>query len=536
MMLSMHLTQRLVLTQSISLPKINWSLVDAWRNDEKMPCRLGKKTISGFDALPLAERLAKADEANAVFRFAYTQAKDDEGKRGRYYKVPLMRDFNVDIEKIKICISKREYERAIAILEASGHLQRITRAVPLSQIHHEVLNHLARNGISLDDVAIVGIDRGGRVPTLVMKEVLGQSLAYFLKVDQGGQVIDEDRFEDLIRRGAFKGKYLVFVDSTVDSGRQIKALRPYFDNPEWSEKTGHTGWVVVGSNEHGETLGHHLNINWGLNPDESFEDDPLLLGVDYADGTCTRIKPAPSKTALDIRTALRESIKGIILDTETQIGIPAPVSLETTWKEISKAVKSRGWIIADYKCRSSPCLAEPMGDFPQRKPFEATRRSLAVFGSGGVSDLGDAELEYLALALSPKFVFHAGTTGGNPGSFLQAVNRHCPDSNITLYQPANYGWNDEFVGSQIIHVGGTKNEFREAMVRSADAVLILGGRVGTLSEALLSLHAGKPVIVVKNYGSVGTFLASSRKYLKFSNLHLVESLEEAAERLVGLEI
>ena len=98
---SMIMTQRLM----ISLPPTNWSLLDAFGDEGDTPLRL-KKIQLDVSGMSLEERLHTVDSANKIFRFAYTQAKSEDGElKGRYYKIPLMRDFNFKID-IKIKISR----------------------------------------------------------------------------------------------------------------------------------------------------------------------------------------------------------------------------------------------------------------------------------------------------------------------------------------------------------------------------------------------------------------------------------------------
>ncbi|MBU1681863.1 phosphoribosyltransferase, partial [Candidatus Micrarchaeota archaeon] len=487
-------------------------------------CKFPTKSIPGFSSLPLQERLMKTDDANEVFRFAYTARKDSE--EHKYYKIPLIRDTNVDIADICIEISKEEYQRATKILKNSGELQRIVRAIPYSNLHAQVHAHLAECGVTLDDAVVVGIDRGGRIPAIIMKEALGLSVVRFLKVDQGSRRIDEDGLEKFIRLGTFNGKHVMFVDSTVDSGRQIRALENYFDDRGYAQRIGHTGWSVVGSNEDGETLNHHLNINWGLNPDESFEDDPLLLGVDYTPNSHTRIQGAPSKCAREIRSALREVPRGIILDFDTVAEEAAAPQ-----KEIKKVLASKGW--ANAKARWETFGTENPELLLSPRPYQEKpeRQSLAVIGSGKAADLTDAEIKFLESALSSSFAFYAGTPNGNPGKLLQYVHERCGDA--TFIQPqymegvVSLEYYTEFAGE-------TKMEFREHIIERADVVLALSGSDGTLTEALLTLLSGKDLVVVKNYGALGNYFASSRKYKKFDNLHLVDSLEAAADKLLEL--
>src|SRR3990167_5118617 len=108
MSLSFRMGMQMSMKMKLTLPSINWSLLDAYKEEGDEPLRF-RKTRLDVSGLPLEDRLAAVDRANEIFRFAYTQAENDAGKPGRYYKVPLLRNFNIDIEDINIPISKPEY-------------------------------------------------------------------------------------------------------------------------------------------------------------------------------------------------------------------------------------------------------------------------------------------------------------------------------------------------------------------------------------------------------------------------------------------
>ncbi|MFH1774533.1 MAG: TIGR00725 family protein [Methanobacteriota archaeon] len=69
---------------------------------------------------------------------------------------------------------------------------------------------------------------------------------------------------------------------------------------------------------------------------------------------------------------------------------------------------------------------------------------------------------------------------------------------------------------------------RNAIIaRSADALIAVGGELGTLSEISLGLKVGKPVIVIK-----GSEIAELLKNLKVKNLHFAETAREAVETAI----
>ncbi|MDZ4221541.1 MAG: hypothetical protein U1C18_01555, partial [Patescibacteria group bacterium] len=318
------LTQRLV----ISMPDTQWSLLQAYQNgfvggpppyveptfeeeDFTPRLKLKQSRIEGFESLDHVERMRLVDEANEIFRFAYTRGigEDDDKKKG-YFKIPFMRDRNImdaydGIDKIKKRISRAEYERAIAMLESVGEMERITRAIPYYGLYRAAVKHLRRSHkVGIEQTVLVSIDRGGRLPCLILMRALGLTEMHSLKVDQGGGQLDEDKLEEFAKNGTLKQKHVLFVDSTVDSGRQIRVLVKYFDSDTWRSRLGHSSWSIVGSNEYNQNLYHHCNVNWGVDPDITFEDKPELMGIDYAPGTYTKVVDRPTEASETIRKAL----------------------------------------------------------------------------------------------------------------------------------------------------------------------------------------------------------------------------------------
>lgn len=524
-----RLTQRLV----VSMPPINWSLLDAFRDEGDTPLRF-KKVQLDVSTLSLEERLKAVDEVNEVFRFAYTQAEsEDRERKGRYYKIPLMRDYNVDIEEIKIPITKEEYDQATSILNGAGRFQRIARAVPYSQLHQDVKLFVESKGCTLDEAVVIGVDRGGRLPSFVMKEALGKIERYTLKVDQAGGSngeLDRDKLNELIQRGVLKDKFVLFVDSTVDSGRQIQVLRSYFDSEEWKSKIGHKSWGVVGSNENGEDLYNHKNINWGLNPDESFEDNPELMGVDYA-GSSTKVVDCPTVSSEAIKNALLEVPRGMVLDLST---LPDLMRIKGAYLQIDKSLKSKAWQNAEDTRRDFG-ISET--DVLESQPTQP-RKKLLIIGNGNAVTLRDEEVDYIASSLSSGYDILAGTPHGNPGEVLERFAQR-RELSAQLYQPTysrcDFG-EREFLRTPISFHGETKDEFRENLVQSADVVLVLGGNEGTLRETILSVYAGKPVYVISDYGAVGNYLRRSKSLKHHQNLHLVEDLPEVVKRLKEISL
>ncbi len=533
--MSMGLSMRQSLTQQlvVSMPPMNWSLLRAFEEEGDKPLRF-KKTQLDVENMSLEQRLAAVDQANEVFRFAYTQAEgtDEKGRKG-YFKIPLMRDYNVEIDDIKIKISKDEYDRATTILNGSGRFQRIARAVPYYQLHQDVKAFVESQGSSLDDVVVIGVDRGGRLPSFIMREALGKNERYTLKVDQAGGglsgEVDRDKLDKLIQDKVLEGKFALFVDSTVDSGRQIEVLKRYFDSDDFKTRIGHKGWAVVGSNENGQSLYKHKNINWGLNPDESFEDNPNLMGVDYAGGSHTRVVDTPTKQSEAIKEALLEVPRGTVLDFSN---LPHLMRIKKAYAHVEKALKSKIWINASRKRKD---LGVSGLEVQASTTSTTPRRKLLIIGNGSQVDLSDDETRYLTNSLAPLYDLIAGTPKGNPGLVLDSFVKARQESS-QLYQPRDASDNydtKEMFGAPIMFHGETKDEFRENLVESADAVLVLGGNEGTLRETILSVHAGKPVYVIKGYGAVGNY-AGKAEIRYNTSMNVVDTLPEAVKRLRGI--
>ena len=537
MNLSLGLQHKLALKPVILLPPTNWSLVSAFEEEGDQPLRLKKKRLE-LSGITLEERLRAVDDANEIFRFAYAQAETEDGEKcEHYYKIPLLRDNTITIEDIKIDIGPKEYEQATAILNGAGRFQRIARAVPYYQLHQDVKQFVEEYHCILEDVIVVGIDRGGRLPSFIMREALGKTEGYTIKIDQAGGYdgeLDQEKLQELIQKGVFKEKFILFVDSTVDSGRQIEVLRRYFDDNGWEEKIGHRAWGIVGSNENGVDHYHHRNINWGLNPDESFEDNPLLMGVDYdlRDHTRTKVIDRPSETSERIKRALLEVPQGVILDFSN---IEDIYKIKWAYPLIERILDSEQWQEVSEENDSAENSVKTVLDtplIPLRYDNTTERKKLLIVGSGSSPDLNSDELDHVVDNLVGGYDAIAGTPEGNPGSFLALFNQSMPGS-AQLYQPCYSRENlvsKEQFGNKIIFHGETKDEFRENMVLSADIVLVLNGKNGTLKETLLSLYAGKPVIVIAGYGAVGNYLANSSE-LKKANLTLVRSLPEAVQKI-----
>lgn len=588
---NLQLTQKLV----ISMPQIQWSLLQAYCNGHIGPppfvpptfeeevftprLKLEPRTIEGFEALDHVERMKRVDQANAVFHFAYTRGYDSyDGKDKHYFKIPLLRDFSITrgpegLDGIKIRITRAEYERAQAILEAVGEMERIARAVPYFGLYRSVTKHLKKKyGVGLKDVVLVSVDRGGRLPCIILQHALGLPNMETLKVDQGSRQLDEDKLRAFERLGTLRGRHVLFVDSTVDSGRQIRALERHFEDPAWQDRLGFRSWSVVGSNEDGQSLDHHHNVNWGVDPDSTFEDNPELMGIDYG-SSHTKVVEKPTPASKAIRRCLLSVPAGLIYtasDIDDQI--------ESQRREWNKRQKARR---AKHRHEVSTAKAEHQKELKAYKKEQARaklydkverecnritgtqtwsrlsdrtptvsfaglpsqipngtkhqHRNILVVGHGRQCDLPESAVALVTDSLGPYHSFFAGTPKGNPGKVLETALSRLAQPEVRLYQPGYQEGrvNDSFGGVPVHFAGPNKEEMREKMVRDSHFMLVLGGGRGTLREILLALHLGKPIYLVRGWGPIPAYLERGVRYTKLSHLHFCDDLAEAVQAIMA---
>jgi len=596
MSLSLRLHQQLHL--EIAMPSIQWSLVQAFQSGQAGPppfvpptfeeetftprLKLERRRIPDFESLGHVERMRRVDEANAMFRFAYTRGRDlDDGREKCYFKIPLLRDRNImedpeGIDRIKIRISRAEYERATAILAAVGEMERIARAIPYHGLYRTVTRHIRRDhGVQLGDIVLVSVDRGGRIPCLVLQRALGLPRMETLKVDQGGGALDEDRLREFTDRGTLRGKHALFVDSTVDSGRQIRVLERYFDAEPWRGRLGHRSWLVVGSNEYARTLAHHHNVNWGVDPDQTFEDNPDLMGIDYAHETHTKVVECPSEASETIRRCLLSVPDGWIYDADDIVAQIA--EQRTEWErrqrvrrqahrtEVAQARAEHGrevesWRRERAEARERGAIERALSRITASQRWH---RALAAYqglpeeplpatvpnGNGhtfhnvlivgrGRRDLSDAAVQFVADHLGPHCSLFAGTPDGNPGAVLRAVvgNPNVPTPEVRLYQPEHARRPDAetFAGVPVEYVGPDKDTMRRRMIADSHVVLALGGREGTLREVLMAIEAGKPTVLIEGYGPVSAYVLAMRRFQRKPNLRRAANLPEAVAAVLAL--
>ncbi len=591
MSIGFSLSHRLSHFIQVIMPSIQWSLVDAFKSGQAGPpvyvpptfeeevfeprLKLERRTIADFETMGHIGRMKSVDEANKIFRFAYTRGHDNNDKEKGYFKIPLLRYMYVDVDKIKIRISRAEYLLATAVLQAVGEMERIARAVPYYALYKTVTLHLKKHfGVGLDKVVLVSIDRGGRIPCLLLQTALGLPFMETLKVDQGGGRLDEDKIRQFEEQGMFRDKHILFVDSTVDSGRQIRVLEQYFNNKEWKARLAHKSWSIVGSNERAENLTHHFNVNWGVDPDSTFEDNPELMGVDYARGDYTKVVEVPSEASIAIRKCLLSVPDGVIYDADdiaeqinTQIQqwhkhqaerrAKHKVSIATAKMEYKREVKAlhkekteqkvrdeveREWRLITNTKRWKDTVAQAStvsfehlpASIPNGVPHSL--HNILVIGNGRNVDLSVEATDLIADTLGPYHSFLAGTPNGNPGTVLKTVLSRIAQPEVRLYQPGYQEGkvDNSFGGVPVVFKGQEKSEMREQMVRDSHIAFVLGGAEGTLRETLLALKLGKPSVMVSGWGPIPRYFLQSKKYAKLSHLRVCDNIVEAMQTIMDM--
>ncbi len=577
------------------MPDIEWSLLTAYEKYGAAPppyveptfeeeefkprLKLTRQQIPGFESLNHYERMRRIDEANEMFRFAYTRGEDcDTGRPKNYYKIPLLRDRKImndpdSIDHIKIKISRAEYERAQAMLESVGELERIVRAIPYYKLFGCTMKHLGSFSAPLENIVLVAVDRGGRIPCIILQRALNLESMHSLKVDQGGRGLDEDRLREFAVNGTLTGKHVLFVDSTVDSGRQIRVLEKYFDCAEWTEKLGHKSWSIIGSNEDAQSLNHHQNVNWGVDPDETFEDDPQLMGIDYAPGSHTKVVDCPSETSLAIRKCLLAVPDGYIYvssDINEQLN-----AQRKKWQECQKKRRTehRKQVtlgkanhrqeVADFRKKKTAITEEerlerqikritsskrwkqlkvahqslPVETLPAavQNGHAHTMHNVLIVGSGS-QDLPAATAQFIADNLGAHCSLFAGTPDGNPGAVLKAVlcSGTVPQPEVRLYQPEHARSKTEgtFGNVPVMFVGPEKEDMRRQMISDSHAILVVGGADGTLREVLLALRMKKPTVIIEGYGALAAYVLGSKRLRKQTSLTACYGVAQAIETIL----
>lgn len=518
-MFGMVLRQTMELRQTQTLPK--WSLVDAFKEGGFTSPVFPLKTLD-CSAMSLEDRLKAVDLNNEVFHYSYDEEKTSQGTT--YFKRALHR---TNPGK-KVRISKKEYITAQKILSYSGRFQRIARAVRYHKLYSDIKEFVQGQGCSLDDVVVVGIDRGGRLPSYIVKEALGKNKSYTLKVDQGHEQLDNEKLDEFISSGVFYGKFVLFVDSTVDSGRQIRVLSQYFEDPSYN--IGHKAWGVIGSNDDNRDLFRHKNIDFGFDPDSTFEDRPELMGVDYAEDSLVKVVEKKTKISQGIKKALLDVPKGVVLDFSLiEDIIKAGRNYARAYKVTEKILASSDW----YNSLDSPldemsqsCVSDTIVNTAGEK------KKLLIVSSKNTPLLLKTEIDYLVRSLGDAFHIVSGSYSGDRGLLMRQFSKKT-NASLSLYLPSGRSIPERDVrrNIDIKYFGKDKADYLEILMHGIDAVLLLGGQDGALKEVLMALYSSKPVFSITNFGKAGYYLSNSKVLRNHTFLHMADNFPNLVRML-----
>jgi hypoxanthine phosphoribosyltransferase len=579
---SLCLDQRLEMRMAFSLPSIQWSLVRAFRDgafDPPMPpterskifepfLRLERRQLQNFMQYDHTTRMQRVEDANTVFRFAYSVGRKGERGKKRYFKIPLQRDWNQDTESLAIAISLEEYMRCSAMLRSVSEAERIVRAIPYATLLTTTLSHIAPFDADRRDTVVVAVDRGGRIPGYILALALGIPEGPSLKVDQGSDGLDQERLAQFARERTFAGKHILFVDSTVDSGRQHQALSRVFDTQDARDRLNYRSWSLIGSNEYGEEVApNHCNVNWGVDPDETFEDDPELMGVDYAPGSDrTKTVECPTDISRAIRALIATVPQGLVWEPIKPIDAQI-ASQRSLWNEsappkrkqkrkrsqrasididvmtrVQRITRTRKWhqmhdVLPKHVATNPPLHRVRIYEPPGARHSASVKKMRVLLIGHSRQTISHADTESLVRHLAPHVILATGTTDGNPGAVLHEALRHPDVDRLSLecYHTKD-DQKDKPSLSIITHIaaGQTVADKRWNMIKEADAILALGGSAGTLNEALIAILTDKPLFLIKGFGAIAATIHAQRSLRDRSNLHTYASIPEATDAILRL--
>lgn len=163
--------------------------------------------------------------------------------------------------------------------------------------------------------------------------------------------------------------------------------------------------------------------------------------------------------------------------------------------------------------------------------------NVLVVGSGQQVDLPQSAVQFVADNLGSHCSFFAGTPAGNPGAVLKATltSDKVAKPEVRLYQPSfMQGRADDSFGGVPVTFVGEKDGMRQQMIADSHVVLTLGGGKGTLREVLLALDAGKPTVVIKDYGPVAVYVLSTKSLRRRPSLKPCQNLVEAVQTILDM--
>lgn len=104
-----------------------------------------------------------------------------------------------------------------------------------------------------------------------------------------------------------------------------------------------------------------------------------------------------------------------------------------------------------------------------------------------------------------------GGSSGIPGEIVKAcdlnkikITAYSPDKNKISHNKRFDNLNSKYF-SRIKYIRGFTARSLQ-MINDSDAIIVIGGRIGTLSEFTIALEEGKKVLVIKNSGGIADHL------------------------------
>ncbi len=149
------------------------------------------------------------------------------------------------------------------------------RQANLSKIRSRILKFIQNKGLKLEDIRIVGIDRGGRLTSLMVKKALGLPEIDFVKFSDSVSYLSPNYaiIRRIANRGMWKGKYVLFVDSVVSGWKQKDGIERMLKT-SIGKKLKMRGWALVAQSKKAD-----LRMNWGRGIDH-IEDLSETIGFE----------------------------------------------------------------------------------------------------------------------------------------------------------------------------------------------------------------------------------------------------------------
>jgi len=180
----------------------------------------------------------------------------------------------------------------------------------LARINKRMAALLKKENINPKDVIFVGVDRGGRIPTLLLRKALGIKDVQFLRLGRGEVSPFFHYILNMAKKGKWKGKVVLFVDSTAKTGHQRQQIKDFF-NSRAGKSIGVKGWRLVAEGPKAD-----WKIKWGFGGKKDtgwhfFEDLDTVLGTTPAMLAESKLKVVKTKgkTPKEVRQSRKILLK-----------------------------------------------------------------------------------------------------------------------------------------------------------------------------------------------------------------------------------